>query len=107
MVGPGSLEDSRHGHCSASSRQRRGTMRSPVLLIAFNRPDFAAQSVRSIVHQTPPVLYVACDGPRNSAEAATVEHTRETVLSEAADRVEVRTLFRAENLGCKRGVDGA
>jgi hypothetical protein len=81
--------------------------RSPVLLIAFNRPDFTAQSIQSIVDQEPPVLYVACDGARTPHERAAVERTREVVLSNARDHVELRTRFREENLGCKRAVEDA
>jgi hypothetical protein len=76
--------------------------RSPVLLIAFNRPDFTAQALDSIMSQQPPVLYVACDGPRTEAERSMVEETRSVVRSATDGAVELRTLFRDQNLGCKR-----
>src|SRR5262245_3934506 len=81
--------------------------RSPVLLITFNRPDFASETAQAIVDQRPSALYVACDGPRHEEERAAVERTRETVLDLAGDRVETRTLFQDRNLGCKGGVETA
>lgn len=79
--------------------------RAPVLLLIFNRPDFAAASAQAIVRNQPSKLYVACDGPRDIAEAEVVEATQRAVLDAADGAVEVVTLFRDRNLGCKRAVE--
>ena len=91
------------------------TYRSANATIAlFDKPvhrravaDFTADAVHAIVDQQPPVLYVACDGPRSDDELQAVEEVRRTVLSSTDGVVELRTLFRDLNLGCRRGVEGA
>jgi hypothetical protein len=80
---------------------------SPVLLIAFNRPDFASKATELIVEQRPPLLYVACDGPRTADESSIVDATRGSILAVSNGHVEIRTLFQDRNLGCKRGVESA
>lgn len=75
-------------------------METPVLLIAFNRPDLAAQVFARIREAQPRQLFVACDGPRGwvLSDAALCEQTR------AVFRVdwpcELHTNFQADNLGC-------
>jgi len=79
--------------------------RSPVLFLVFNRPDFTAASAQAIIRNRPSKLYVACDGPRDPAEAEVVAATQRAVVSAADGAVEVATLFRDRNLGCKRAVE--
>lgn len=76
--------------------------------MVFNRPDFAAVTAQAIAEQRPPVLYLASDGPRDRFEAEAVRSTRRVVV-DIAERhdVEVVTLFRDENLGCRRAVESA
>ncbi len=82
-------------------------MRSPVLLIVFNRPEKTAAVMERLRAARPPKLYVAADGPRPSREG---EAERCAAVRRIATTVdwpcEVRTLFRDANLGCKRGVAG-
>lgn len=80
----------------------------PVLFLVFNRPDTTARVFEAIRRARPERLYVAADGPRPDrvGEDEKVREVRGIV-----DRVdwpcEVRTLFREENLGCKRAVSEA
>lgn len=81
---------------------------TPVLLIIFNRPDTTAQVFESIRAYRPNKLYVAADGPRRHK----VGESRKCI--EARDIVkcvdwpcELETLFRDENLGCRRAVSEA
>ena len=80
-------------------------MKSPVLFLIFNRPDTAARVLEAIRAARPPRLYVAADGPRagRPAEAALCEQTRQLIAS-VDWPCEVKTLFRDQNLGCKRAV---
>lgn len=81
---------------------------TPVLLLAFNRPETTARVFDAIRQARPAKLYVAADGPRTSraGEAERCAEVRRLVT--AVDwPCRVQTLFREENLGCKRGVGTA
>jgi len=83
-------------------------LETAVLFLVFNRPDTTAQVFEAIRKAKPPRLYVASDGPRSdrAGEAEKVARVRE--IATAVDwPCEVRTLFREENLGCKKAVSGA
>lgn len=83
-------------------------LKTPVLLIGFNRPD-TTQRVFSAVREAKPTrLYFAVDGPR-PGYASDLENC--AIVRALADQVdwpcELRTLFRTENVGCRAGVVGA
>ena len=83
-------------------------LNTPVLFLVFNRPDTTAQVFEAIRKAQPPRLYVAADGPRPDrlGEAEKVAKVRE--IATAVDwPCEVKTLFREENLGCKKAVSSA
>jgi hypothetical protein len=78
-----------------------------VLFLVFNRPDTTKQVFEAIRQAKPPRLYVAADGPRanREGESERVEQVRK--IATAVDwPCEVKTLFRNENLGCKKAVSG-
>ena len=80
-------------------------MKSAVLFLVFNRPDKTERAFATIRAARPPRLYVSADGPRpdRPGEQARCHAVREIVT--AVDwPCELQTLFRKENLGCKRGV---
>lgn len=80
----------------------------PVLLLIFNRPDLTAQVMDRIRQAEPPKLFVGADGPRadHPGDAESCEEAREVAARVDWD-CEVHTLFRGENLGCKRAVSSA
>lgn len=81
------------------------TLKAAVLFLVFNRPDTTKQVFEAIRQAKPPRLYVAADGPRENrdGEAETVDQVRK--IATAVDwPCEVKTLFRNENLGCKKAV---
>jgi len=81
------------------------SVRSPILFLVFNRPETTARVFDAIRTARPPRLYVAADGPRATrpVEAERCDAVRS--LATAVDwPCEVFTLFRTENLGCKRAV---
>lgn len=83
-------------------------LQTAVLFLVFNRPDTTAQVFEAIRKAKPPRLYVAADGPRSdrAGEAEKVARVRE--MATAVDwPCEVKTLFREENLGCKKAVEQA
>ncbi len=83
-------------------------VKSPVLLLAFNRPDLAQQVFDQIRAVRPSRLYMAVDGARqgNAQDHALCEQTRAIVKQVDWD-CSVHTLFPDTNKGCKLAVSGA
>lgn len=76
---------------------------APVLLLAFNRPDKCARVFERLREARPEKLFFAVDGPRidHAADVANCEATRNLV--KLIDwECEVKTLFQAENKGCRK-----
>ena len=78
----------------------------PILIMAFNRPDYVKLALEPVKTYQPDRLYLACDGPRRNRddEAALVSETQKTMLDAVNWKCEVKTLFRESNLGCAQGV---
>lgn len=78
----------------------------PILFIIFRRKDTALKSFERIKQVKPNKLYIACDGARENVEGENilVEETRNAILQQIDWQCEVKTLFRAKNLGCCMGV---
>src|SRR5690606_37527202 len=83
-------------------------MTPPVLFLVFNRPGTAQAVFEAIRTAKPPRLYVASDGPRASKDGEVAAVQRSRALAAKVDwECKVHTLFRDENLGCRRAVSGA
>lgn len=84
-------------------------METPVLLLAFNRPDTTRRVLEAIAQAKPRQLFVASDGPRasHSTDAELVAQTRREVAEAVTWDCELHTLYREENQGLKQGVIGA
>lgn len=82
--------------------------RTPVLFLIFNRPDATQRVFDEIKKAKPLRLYVAADGPRSNKEGESdrCEETRK-IIRQVDWECEVATLFREENLGCKKAVSSA
>jgi hypothetical protein len=82
--------------------------KSPVLFIIFNRPDTTKKVFEVIRKARPNKLLIAADGPRenNEQDKERCEEVRQIITQVDWD-CEVKTLFREENLGCKKAVYGA
>jgi hypothetical protein len=80
----------------------------PVLFLVFNRPDQTFKVFEAIRRARPPRLYVAADGarPHRPDEAQKCEEVRK-IVGQVDWPCQVKTLLRAENLGCKRAVSSA
>lgn len=83
-------------------------IRTPVLLVIFNRPDTTQCVFDAIQSAQPPRLYIAADGPREShpEEIELCSRTRDVVKS-VDWPCEVFTRFQNKNLGCGKGVSSA
>lgn len=86
----------------------RPPLQTAVLFLVFNRPDTTVQVFEAIRKVRPTRLYVAADGPRADrlSEGKKVAKVRE-IATKVDWPCEVRTLFREDNLGCKRAVSEA
>jgi len=75
-------------------------LKTPVLLIIFNRPDTTQRVFDAIRQAQPKQLFVAADGPREGkeGEAEECKCAREIVKQVDWD-CEVKTLFQENNLG--------
>ncbi len=93
----------------ADSGLTAASPRAAVLFIVFNRPDVTLRVLEAIRAARPPRLYIAADGPRpgRPAETEACAAVRAQVLAAIDWPCTVETLFRAENLGCRRAVSEA
>ncbi len=80
-----------------------------VLLITFKRLEETKGSFAQIRRARPARLYISGDGPRRdrAGEVEKVQETRDYVINNIDWECEVKTLFREENLGCRRGNSSA
>ena len=81
---------------------------TPVLLIAFNRPDTTKVAFNAIREVKPKKLYVAIDGPRNQIQGEEELCKQVLQITQNVDwECDTQYLIREKNLGCKYGVSGA
>lgn len=82
--------------------------KTPVLFLVFNRPAETEKAFQVIRNIAPKYLYIAADGPRydKNGEPELCKRVREIVTNIHWD-CEIRTLFRENNLGCKKAVSEA
>jgi hypothetical protein len=81
---------------------------SPILLIAFNRPEYTRKSLEKISHVKPKKLFVAIDGPRigNPLDLNLCKEVYD-VVKDINWVCAVQYLIRDQNVGCKGNVYGA
>ena len=81
----------------------------PVLLITFNRPAHTQQTIDALRIQSPPILFVFQDGPRDGNEKDVIECRKvREVINKCIDwPCEVHVFFSDENRGCRDAVISA
>jgi hypothetical protein len=81
---------------------------TPVLLLAYNRPDLLGDLIDALRPIAPPLVYVAVDGPKagDDADTARVQATRDAVAGIDWTR-DVHTRFRPVNVGLRASVSDA
>lgn len=82
------------------------TVREPVLVIAFNRPDHLRVLLDRLREVGVENIYVSIDGPRDERDTAAVTQCQELVRG-IDWTPNVTHVFRERNLGCGRGVSAA
>lgn len=81
-------------------------LKTPVLFLIFNRPDVSLRVFESIVAAQPEQLFIAADGPRpnNLRDKELCQKTRKQIMAAIDWPCKVETLFREDNLGCRKAV---
>ena len=84
-------------------------MDTPVLLIAWRRPQTLRQVINAIRPIAPTRLFVACDGPnpKRPDEAEKVAATRDIIEQEIDWPCHIERLYSDVNQGCRLGVSRA
>lgn len=78
-------------------------MNTPILLLAFNRPDKTAMIFERIRNQRPCNLYISIDGPRNSKDRYLCEQVKE-IVNNIDWPCMVKYKINEINLGCGKAV---
>ena len=98
------------GGCYVSDleREKNEGFATPVLLVAYNRPDETDKVIAALSEVRPRVLYVVVDGPQPTAvDRARVVAVREIVLEKISWNCDLHLDFRDVNLGCRAGMTAA
>jgi hypothetical protein len=75
-------------------------MKTPVILIIFNRPDETQRVFDAVRIARPPKLLVICDGPRNKADEEKIDESK--AIIETVDwECEVIRNYSDTNIGCR------
>ena len=85
------------------------SLHTPILFLIFNRPENTQRVFEEIKKQKPKYLFVAADGARPNiiGDVEKCKAVREIVNKGIDWDCELKILFRDENLGCGKAVQGA
>jgi hypothetical protein len=79
----------------------------PILVLIFKRPDLTQLVFDQIREIKPKQLFISADGARSHKEGEAEQVAATRKIFEAVDwDCEVKTLYREENLGCRKAVSG-
>ncbi len=79
---------------------------TPILILAFNRPDLVKEVFEEIKKLKPKQLFLYSDGPRNEEEKKKVEEVRK-IISKVDWKCNVKKLFYEKNQGIAEGIPQA
>lgn len=81
-------------------------MNTPILLVAYNRPEHLLRLINQLKKIEPTNIYLFCDGPKNVDDEKKVKKVHKCLENISWDCV-VEINFLKKNLGCQRGVETA
>jgi hypothetical protein len=88
-----------------------GSFKTPILIIAWNRPNHLCCVISEIRKIAPCNIYVAIDGPRlgdkYENEREFIQQTKDVVQSEIDWNCNLQLNYQDTNLGCRQGVQTA
>jgi len=81
-------------------------MKTPILFLIYNRPEYIKKVFESIKQARPERLFISADGPKSDDEKdfKLCEEARDACVVDWP--CEIKTLFRDKNLGCRLGISG-
>lgn len=83
-------------------------LKTPLLLLLFNRPEETRRVFKEIRKARPTKLFIAADGPRGAYPEDEKRCKQARAATEKIDwQCETQRLYRNTNLGCKDAVSGA
>ena len=88
---------------------QKNKFKTPILIIAWKRPQKTRELIGKIKQINPDILYIACDGPKNEniIEDNKVKETMDILLKSFEEVNSKKYLFSKYNQGCKIGVSNA
>lgn len=84
------------------------TVNSPVLVIAYNRPQLLASVLSEVLKYAPPMLYIFFDGGKNEGDWVDVCSVREIAKKQLENYSGLFKVYESEkNLGCRNSIEHA
>lgn len=96
------------GELGASPKTRRA--RVPVLIVAWNRPQFLQSVLADVLRYAPPKIYLHIDGPPQSADRERIIELHREILKvfrEKTQHLPTEIRIQQANLGCGYGPSAA
>lgn len=82
-------------------------MKTPVLLLIYNRPNYTKEVFAAIRNAKPSKIYISADGANaNRKDDVILCNEARSIVSQVDWDCEVKRLYRGNNLGCKLGISG-
>lgn len=78
-------------------------VQSPVLILAYKRPESFGKVLQSVISSGRSKIYVACDGPRTPLEESAQAVIRK-IIKNQGHSAEIRSRFSETHLGVRSGV---
>lgn len=77
-------------------------MKTPVLFIAFNRPEITKQTFEKIRRYQPTQLFIAIDGPRKDKpdDSTKIDEVKKIILNSIDWECDIKKRIQKNNLGC-------
>lgn len=76
---------------------------TPVVIIAFNRPEKTRQLLAALTHVAPPKVYAVVDGPRSESDVDKCNQVKE-ILQDLPWNCQSQLIVSDYNLGCRQRV---
>ena len=90
-------------NCTKVCKTNATMMKTPILLICFNRPNYVRKVVESISRAAPETLFVFQDGARNESDLKKCVEVRRVIENEINWSCDLHLFYSDKNLGCGPG----